>query len=127
MSMGFRASPIEKNDDELYFPLLPNVSADENWTMCLNKSNRNKKSNLDLTNLDLTGVFWQSAFYMYGSMSSHQWLATTLLADTPLRSLKHWAKLTKKHGSPDFMLDFDYIYKNIAQRVGKRKAFRMLK
>ena len=117
---GFRTTPIEKDDDCLYFPLLPNVYENHDghkWNICLQH---------ETNHFDTISLFWQSYFQMYGPMSKNCWPATTLLADTPLRSFKHWAKLTKKHGSPDFMLDFDHIYKHIIQRTDNKKAWDLL-
>ena len=117
MRMGFCNKPVERDGRittrKLQFPLLPSVEIEENYKVCMNGYIFSRNN---MSNLDIVGLFWQMPFNMYGSMTHHRWPATTLLADTPLRSYKHWAELTKKHGSPDFMLDFDYIYKNIAGR-----------
>jgi hypothetical protein len=106
--LGFSNKPIEKDNDLIYFPLLPSVQ--RHWSVCLDPFYHPTKAN---SFEELCGLFWMMEFKMYGNLRSSKWISNTLLADTFLKSYQNWEKITLQMGSPDFMLDFDKLYQNI--------------
>jgi hypothetical protein len=106
--LGFSNKPIEKDNDLIYFPLLPSVQ--RHWSVCLDPFYHPTKAN---SFEELCGLFWMMEFKMYGNLRSSKWISNTLLADTFLKSYQNWEKITLQMGSPDFMLDFDKLYQHI--------------
>jgi hypothetical protein len=110
LRLAFSPKPLQFDKDEIvFFPFLPCVFEDDNWAVCLGDD---KYEPLELE--EVIDNFWQTGFRMYSNnfLSSEYWRAPYYLKGTFLKSFEHWAKLTKEKGSPDFMLDFEELYKN---------------
>jgi hypothetical protein len=107
----------DPNCEQVYFPLMPSVSASTSHIpiMCFSKANYRKIKPEDIK-FEMTRLLFQSEFHMYGSINNSTWTCQTLLRDTFLKSWDNWERLTREHNSPDFMLDFDRLYENINQK-----------
>jgi hypothetical protein len=117
--LGFSNKPLTSKNDLVYYPLFPNIQHD--MTVCMHGTEIPKRNRLSWQ--ECCASFWMKSFNMYGSLTGTRWPATTLLCDTFLRSYKRWSEISLEKGSPDFMLDFDKLYKHIRVPPIKLMAF----
>ena len=89
--LGFSTHPVEL-DDTIYFPLLPNVG--KSFFLCFDEGVEPLvlKENWS----EIISLFWATKFQQYAG--GNRWPANILIRDTPLRSYRHWEKLTRKKG-----------------------------
>jgi hypothetical protein len=105
VKVGFSNNPLESSSDLVYFPLLPSI--DESFYACIGTYFK------PCDWLSPVHFFWQDSFNMYGSLTCSRWPSTVLLRDTFLKSYVKWSDLTRQKKSPEFMLDFNELYKHI--------------
>jgi hypothetical protein len=116
----------DPNSEQIYFPLMSNVAYMYDHGRHLSPSlpsiyipricfsSCKTLSFVDLQDIkfEMTRLLFQSEFE-----DDNWWPCRTLLRDTFLKSWNNWARLTRKHNSPDFMLDFDKLYRNIDRTI----------